>query len=602
MAYSNFDTNGSTPVKFLSGTQEHLTPYIKGTTQAEEGAFYLTTDTQKLYVGRKNTTDNKVYAVQVSRGVTFVATSGDLPAASANDIEEGELYYITNSNVLAALIKDGNKYKWTQVNPPTGIKGINTTAALASGSTTDAAVNITISSQGDSSATGKFHIASGNNISITTGSENSNTEGVVTIAAKDTLYDLGTTANTSKGIIKLSDNNATPGVDNVELTGSGLVKVTSDANGAIAVAGPTLQNIIASPITSENGFNINLNYSDPSGSDVAVGTTKNTKLDPIIAFGQDSSGTTTEEVHFVSGTATLPVYTKTQTDTAIDNAVKKALRDADALTFKGVVTSGNADNDATSLMSLVGTNGARNGDVYKVGANPGGSIQIGDVIADIGDLIIINGTEGTNGQISYTNINNLLAQCELVPSGDEPELTTSITTKVGTSTSSTGFNLQDGKNGADLTLLNVQFKNGTNNNILISGERPQGASNDSKQLIITANHPVKDRTNTDIAAFTAGTGDDIGSSNVKLYVLGSNAGLSTDTYGHVTGFQGKLINFRHNRLSSITPSYSNRTISLAFEDTISGLDQSATLNFASDTLHIASESNALKMDLTWGTF
>lgn len=608
MAYSNF-INNSTQIKFFSGSQADLTPYIKGTTQAQEGAFYLTTDTQKLYVGRKNTTDNKVYAVQVSRGVTFVATSGDLPTPGTSDIEEGELYYITSSNVLAALIKEGNIYKWTQVNPPTGVDSVDTSVVntTSGGAVTDAAVNITINSQGDNSTTGKFHLIPGSNITIASGSTNSNKEGTVTITAKDTLYDLGTTASATSGIIKLSDNNATPGVDNVTLTGAGSVKVTSNAAGAITITGATATNIQAQSITNGNGFKIDLNGTDASGSDFVVGTnsTGGTKLDPIIAFGNDSSNNTTSSVHFVSGTASLPVYTAAQTDAKIEAAIDNALQVADALTYQGAVTSGNETGDATSLKALVDANGARNGDVYKVANNSDGLIVIDGVTADVGDLIILHGTEGTNGQIDYNNnLTTLLSKCQLIPSGDEPEVAATVAT-----TGTIGFELHDSKNG-DSNLLNVRFQNGQNNNIIISGT-PTTGTTDGKSLTITANHPTITRVNTDIAALPAGSASDvdtIGTGKVRFFVLGSNGGLETDSYGHVTKFQGKLINFKHNTLTSVTPSYASTGISLRFQDGIGSDDISTTLNFASDTLQLTERAAsggtpaALKVDLTWGTF
>jgi len=74
---------------------------------ATEGTFYLTTDTHKLYIGRKKTSGGTVYPEQVSRGVTVVDTAANLPAnypaAPEGAIEEGELFYITDTNVLAAL-------------------------------------------------------------------------------------------------------------------------------------------------------------------------------------------------------------------------------------------------------------------------------------------------------------------------------------------------------------------------------------------------------------------------------------------------------------------------------------------------------------------
>jgi hypothetical protein len=117
---------------------------------AEEGTFYLTIDTHKLYIGRKSSTvkrtdaghtnDYKIIPEQVSRGVTVVESTTDLPTPTTpatwnpNDvpseaIEEGELFYVTNANILAALHWDAtnNRFEWKQINPPTGINAVTST-------------------------------------------------------------------------------------------------------------------------------------------------------------------------------------------------------------------------------------------------------------------------------------------------------------------------------------------------------------------------------------------------------------------------------------------------------------------------------------------
>ena len=195
-----------TSIKFKSGLQADLNLLIKNG-GAEEGTFYLTTDTHKFYVGRKNTTTNIIYPEQVSRGVTIVESSGELPATTntpSGAIEEGELYYITESNVLAALRKVKNSdpvaYEWVQINPPTGIDSISGNAIA---STNDVILSTNIST-GAGAKTGAAKFVAGDNITLTAnGNEsiilgtNSVTAGKFTISAKDTTYELGTEATPS---------------------------------------------------------------------------------------------------------------------------------------------------------------------------------------------------------------------------------------------------------------------------------------------------------------------------------------------------------------------------------------------------------------------
>lgn len=87
-----------------------------------DGAFYLTTDTNRLYVG------NNTELVELNKSITVVESVGDLPKTG---VEVGQFYYISgenkhagavdnNGNILAVVtsIVNGNP-QWTQVNPDT---------------------------------------------------------------------------------------------------------------------------------------------------------------------------------------------------------------------------------------------------------------------------------------------------------------------------------------------------------------------------------------------------------------------------------------------------------------------------------------------------
>ena len=73
-------------------------------TQAQDGVFYLTTDTNRLYVGNGST------LAELNRYVKVVETEADLNKlqASLNDF-----VYIDDGNILAVRVADG----WRQINP-----------------------------------------------------------------------------------------------------------------------------------------------------------------------------------------------------------------------------------------------------------------------------------------------------------------------------------------------------------------------------------------------------------------------------------------------------------------------------------------------------
>ena len=91
-------------VKFLRGEQSKL----NNLTSFNEGAFYLTTDTDKLYFAQN---DNKL--VHLNRYIATVSTSSKLPLLT--DVEIGEIYYVSDLNALVTK-SEKDLSNWTQIN------------------------------------------------------------------------------------------------------------------------------------------------------------------------------------------------------------------------------------------------------------------------------------------------------------------------------------------------------------------------------------------------------------------------------------------------------------------------------------------------------
>ena len=73
----------------------------------EDGVFYLTTDTNRLYVGQGSK------LAELNQSVTTYATWADMEANAPK--QEGQFYYAIQENVLACYLPDLNK--WQQINP-----------------------------------------------------------------------------------------------------------------------------------------------------------------------------------------------------------------------------------------------------------------------------------------------------------------------------------------------------------------------------------------------------------------------------------------------------------------------------------------------------
>lgn len=112
----NLDTKN---IKFLSGLQEDLNKYFLGSGETEEGnaiegAFYLTSDTHRLYIGRSIQVDNatKTVPIPVNEGIQSVSNAS---ALSSIDAHAGEFYYAEQENILCIY----NGTEWVQINPDT---------------------------------------------------------------------------------------------------------------------------------------------------------------------------------------------------------------------------------------------------------------------------------------------------------------------------------------------------------------------------------------------------------------------------------------------------------------------------------------------------
>lgn len=629
MAAIDYEALTGDNVQFLQGTQAQLNKYFVGSGDAKagkaaEGTFYLTNDTHRLYVGRKIDGSNNIVPVQVSAGITTVADSGALADISKTTAQEGDFYYIESDNILAIFreyVDNGvTKTEWVQINPPTGISNFTTSAATST-TATNVKVTSTITTESTSapSKSASFAVKAGNNIALTA----ETVDGVsgFKIDATDTTYAAGTaatTAGSSNGAtIGLKKNGGSSLDSSISITGAGGVGVTSTANGAVTVTGPEVTGIsVVNGVNAANndtGFKVAAQYTPGDGS--AAVTTSYSRIDPQVNYGgaAHSAGDTStadKSTKFVSGAINLDVYTVKQTDAAIKNAIDGALQVADAMTYVGAVSS--SGSDAGGLLAAITANGgAHKGDTFKASAQ----FTLGTATVYPGDLIIINGTEGSNGIIATNDITY-----DIIPSGDEPLVQSAVTASGASASNNTIVQLVDGKKSSNNDIQTVTF--------VKSGEkiRIDSTSADSKHINITVNHTQLDSARTasgnangdknNLSLVSSSASDTIGTGKYKFLVLNGTDGLKTDDYGHVLGLQGKEITFEHNRLNTVSTGYSVSSKVATITHTLTDkLSQSVNPAFkiVSDTLQLSTvnDSNAaatgasatrLKVELVWGDF
>lgn len=544
-------------VKFLLGLSTSLPE-----TGAQQGAFYLTTDENRLYIGNGDT------PVLLNEQVKFVDTSNDLPTTGTPE----EIVFVRKENILCGW--DSTNSKYVQINPDTYVNNMTSNV----GSVTDGAstISIGVEQKGGTaqSKSASFTIkagagvgltASGNTLTIaSTGSGGTEVSIAATQAASD-----NTTAKITQ-TVKYKDASGSYVGD----TENDTISIKAGANMESAVvSGSEGSEVITlnakeqgvtalSATNATSGFSIGLTQ---SASGTGYGQ-KTATIDPAIKI--DNNGTE-ETVKFASGTADLK---KLASKDYVAAEILKHEKAIDALQFKGIITS---DSDLPVI-----TGGAvKVGYVYKVGAVTD-KVKAIDANAKVGDLIIT--TEGTGYAEDANGFITAGGKYELIPSGDE--LTYSMTAN------DTNWALTGSDNKAYGTL---KFANGTD--ITVTG----AASNDSHDQTITVAHATKTVNKTSGTAVTTTAGN---TTDVTVVT-----GVTEDATGHIKSVETTKVSIKDTTVTNVAVGVAKDTSAqkVTTTTTITSTDnaqKSASSSISSETLTFAVTGTDTAINMVWGSF
>lgn len=532
-------------VSFLRGSQANLN-VLKTGGVFKEGSFYLTTDTDRLYFAQSNSE-----LVDLNKYVKMVTSEADLPPIA--NAEVGDFYYISDINVLAVK-KAESDARWTQINPDTTLtanaQNISTTQVTA-----DKEVQIfeSVSDSKGNTSKGNFNLVAGNNVHLSVDAATNK----ITISAdndtNNTTYGVEASKNGEVAEIHLkgSDNSD----DKVELK-------LSDG-GSLTVANDVIDIAIPSKIKAELSFDSNGQLVPTATLTSKGGNATSTVVTPKIKLGDNAT-----EYKFADGTATLPVYTKTETDQKITDA----LAAADALTYKGTVSS----TDAAS--KIVKT--ANVGEVYKAATNISVTVDAKTITAKTGDLLI---SEGTDGNVTWV----------VVPSGDDQTIS--------------------GENDAEKVLVKdqsgliagVAVASGTHVDVV-------GTTN-GKLTTFTVNQKA-DYTAQDVAGSTADVTLAAATETPTSAEFTAVTEIETDAYGNVVNgsIKTKKLTVRdtHANISQVatgievasTKDKATITTGVTDTDTVSKTDTFALSSTSLEITSVGTESKEAAINLVWGTF
>lgn len=497
---------------------------------AQDGVFYLTTDSHRLYVGQNSE------LVELNRYVKVVATTDNLPSAPAKD----DFAFVTTGNMLL-VCKDPSAEgikKWTQINSQTvdtntdttiAVKGTPTVTSDATGVTisftfsqtetnkknnnTVAKADIpvsfkinssdiatansiavaigskavtggsTIAVSGAGSAASSVTLKQGSNVTISDDGKNN-----ITISAVDTKYSFGAANN------KLNLTGGSTAAGSVSVAGDTYVSLTADATNGVKAAHKTYDTLSATKGTAITGthggkFTVVSSMTRDTGGHLTGYTTQevtlpsdNNTTNKSAAISADNDGTLTVSVtdsnnNAVTGKATNALYftvnnQKVYNQGAIDfytkDEIDGKINGINAMVYRGTV------GDENSTVESLPTSGVAIGDTYMaavVGTFGGHSCKSGD-------LLIATGTE-TDGVITSG------LTWTYVPSGDDTDThytignnnSTTITLKptVGSDTTSVAFAAKDNNpitvtgSAGKITIGHADVDNDTSTGTAVSG-------------------------------------------------------------------------------------------------------------------------------------
>ena len=583
-------------VKFLKGIQSDFNKLSSFT----DGAFYLTTDTDRLYFAQSETE-----CVPLNQFIRTV-TQTQFEALTSAQVSQGDYYYITDQNILAIADYDEGSLKWTQLNPDTNTNTTFNEMNFES-SVTDNTVTITeklkeynaiTGHQTGKALAGDLKLKGTNGVALT--AENDSV-GSTTITIEGDTYSLSSNMSNARqyeagkaynvgDIVVIngkyqrckaevaagSNTSAAAIVGSFEELNAGISLVSANGQesstfgfkkGANVDIGQIDGQITISAVdtTLEKG-SLNVSNNETQGFDIEVSDSGNNKvsgtLNPVIKVGSSS-------VNFVNGEANLPVYTTSQIDSKF--------KGLNGMTYKGTIGGAVATLPESNVSS---------GDTYMVAS---ASFEAGSINAKNGDLLIAVGEEGADGYIPSNRIT-----WTHVPSGDD-----SFQNSTYKGVATPGSNMWGiHEVSSDELAGDIQFVAGTNMSISSTLGGPD--KNDPKSIITTIQHGsvgAGNITSTEDATPSGGA--------VETNTFTAVTGVGRDSNGHVASVTTKQFNIKDttytfgagvegNKIVTTLKDNSNTKNDVTYEVTSSSLNVTTTATATNDV--------KVNVELEWGSF
>ena len=550
-------------VMFKLGTQAKIDQMITSKTGYSVGTFYLTKDSDRLYVGQATglkLLNKSVQVVGTEAELSQLTDSWSTDAASHKD----DLAYISGKNVLAYFNGKG----WTQINPDHNDQ-LRSVIVNVRDATKGAKVTTEVT-VGEIVKSDAFTVTGANGVKVERVDGNN-------IEVTGDTYTMAVNADTTGGKTNDVDIDLTSSLgqapSKVHLVGGKNVTISKGtANNTINIEAKdtTLSEGVAS-ITSTGKLTVEI--TDTAGKSVSPNVTLGAYLDDgFHAIGGNTTETKSQ----------WPVYTKTQVD--------DKFKTLNPMRYRGTLGSSGQHNITTDFKLVDDLADVSSGDMFLVS----GSAKYGtDKTAKSGDVLIASGTENDDGVFDATHP----ITWNYVPSGDDVALDTNYVFTVDKTTNT--MTIYSDVNGDQNAVGKIQLIAGSD--IVLSTTTNDNGDNtgDKNQLLTTIAHAALFDATKNISKSTANLTQTSNTFNaIKNITVNKN--------GHVTAIETETVNPITYTPGPGTVEGIDNGVKLSYS--LNANDEAVThgnayFNLTSTTLAVTAASPATaSVELLWGEF
>lgn len=531
---------------------------------AQDGVFYLTTDTNRLYVGMSD--HSRVLLNQTVNFVDSLTTLQNMSAswdATQKQSHINDLYYITGSNVLAVWTNavspdNSSQVGWVQINPDDNTYVTETDIELTnSGNGVNVAFQIA-QNEGAPIDDAEFLILGSQGVKT----EVDSMTGALTITGDQ--WTLSRSVSGGAATVSLASAQDQAG-SSVIISAGENITIASTTNGF--------------SITSEN------DYVNQGSAELEDGKIK------ISLAGDGGAGADfeTEQLTIKYGsthasTAILGGNMDVYTTSEVDNLLKGL----DGVTYSGTIGSSTGVYAFQGGALIKKSSGSavelHNGDMFLISDSE--VIVDGSLTAYKGDILIATGTE-TNGVLNSV-------EWTYIPSGDDSKQDTTVVPSVD----STNHSIEFTNSTADVgegAFAGIDLDAGTG--IVLSSDATAAGDGFLKTTISHANV----NTNASSYASVQSDGDNIDYPDSISVVTG----VSVDQQGHTFNVETTEVTLEQYSFTAETEDITNGVaLSLDLNGLASDHTSENTIDITSTSLAISSASSgsAAVINLEWGTF